>query len=141
MANFEQAIEWLKKGKKVRRNSWNPHRYRYFDRSFDLTDADNPHKTHIIMKNQKGKRKNLSPDFFLFNDWEIFEEPETLSGEVENAYEGFEGTIEVKCIKKWIKSILDEIHNAMDLPNTTFKESKTLSWCWELILKKTGEFK
>ena len=62
--NFEQVIKLLKEGKKVRRKNWGQRKYRYLDTS----------KQAIVMRNQSGKAKSISPDFLYADDWEIYEE-------------------------------------------------------------------
>ena len=32
MADFQQAIKWLKEGKKIRRKGWGERKYRYLDK-------------------------------------------------------------------------------------------------------------
>jgi len=64
MADFNQAIEWLKEGKKVKRKCWGDNSY----------IVENLSSISASFKFENGEDLWLSREMFESTDWEIFEE-------------------------------------------------------------------
>lgn len=85
MANFKQAIKWLKEGKKVRRSSWHKEHYIY----------SNPQVNRIMWNWQTEDFHICATEVFGYNDdWEIYEEPKKIKAFIVDTFK-HKGTGEI----------------------------------------------
>lgn len=68
MATFQQALEWMRKGKKVYREVWRE------DNNYNSTPKYIYLGKHHIHTDKKTEWKNGSMNTFISNDWQLFEE-------------------------------------------------------------------
>ncbi len=119
MADFIQAIKWIKEGKKVRRENWGNQSYHY--------KLNNEYV--LPMSKDKPKPDNLIE--IEGNDWQIVEEEKTLSDKTKIIVNDFSAYYE-EDVKKFIKDIKEDIE---DFVTTKHYKGKIK----ELIDKKAGD--
>ena len=89
MADFTQAIQWLKKGKKVRRSYWCDDDYIFSTNEYSTVKDKNNNKTDF----------NLA--WFEAPDWELYEEKDDWNWEYSTAH-SLQNAIDVKTLKEKI---------------------------------------
>ena len=126
MATLEQAIVWLREGKKVRSKEWHSptlyvkldeRGFRYYDIADDDYDDENCTSAHFG-----------HCDFFV--EWEIYEEPKkTITIEVEEG--SFVWAMYQFSKGKWVKNLWSFVPD--DQYNYCFSRSDMATKSWELV--------
>ncbi len=70
MTNFEQAVKWMREGKKVKRKVWKEKLYFETNNKFKIDDDI----TKIIMDSYGEQVDYFTIAMFIAKDWEIYEE-------------------------------------------------------------------
>ncbi len=71
MSNFQQAMQWMEEGKKVRIKSWESEKYYWF------VDTQYSFDNLWCIKQSNGTDACLIRNFIEATDWEIYEEKES----------------------------------------------------------------
>jgi len=110
--NFQEAIQVLRVGGQIRRQSWNNKSYRWFARTFDATirSACNQYKSNNAAL--------ISVADCAAEDWEEYKEPtEALVERIEKLVAAFErGVVPSDINTAYIVNVLKQAVEAIDVP-------------------------
>ena len=123
MANFEQAVEWMKEGKKVRLRSWGENVYIYNDGGMIKHSTERIRETFSFFLT-----------YFIATDWEIYKEEDNWNlADCEAPWKNVKGIDDIKTFIQKSRKHMDEFLIGYGLSKSSRKR------CLGYLDKRAGD--